>query len=518
MNKRQPGIFVVIALSILMVLGFAPSVASADTTWSPMALTMGSQSGYMYEGETNAVATFPVDAWWTSDLWENDWHLVVVWDGVFAPTGITVPDVTLVWPSNIFDTTTTTLIIRGDSAGSIKAGSYGFTVTALDLTLPPAQPVPFPHGTLVIEPPDNPPVANDKAVQTNEDAWVGFNLTGSDPDAGDTLTYHIVSWPAHGTLSGTAPTVLYGPDSHFVGTDSFTFKVRDNHNVYSGLATVTITVDAVNHPPVAVAGDDQVVEANAIGSATGIVLDGSGSSDPDGDALTYEWTWAGGAASGRSPTVALPLGRTDVTLTVSDGAYSATDVVRIRVVDTTPPNIVAPADVEVVANTAGGYSGAIGMAVASDVCDAAVAISNNAPSVFHLGDTVVVWTATDDAGNTSSASQTVSVVPLSVVIDIKPGNAANNVNLRARGVIAVAILTTGAFDAASVLPSSVHFAGASPLRWAMRDVDSDGDMDLFLQFRIEDLALSRSASEAVLTGTTLTLIPIEGRDSVTIVP
>ena len=225
-----------------------------------------------------------------------------------------------------------------------------------------------------------------------------------------------------------------------------------------------------------------------------------------------------GARRAGRPTVTLPLGSTDMTLTVSDGEDIATDVVSIQVVDTTPPTIVAPADIEVVANTAGGYSGAIGMAAASDVCDAAVDISNNAPSVFPLGDTVVVWTATDDAGNTSSASQTVSVEPLAVVIDIKPGNAANNINLRARGVIAVAVLTTDACDAASVSPSSIRFAGASPLRWSMRDVDVDGDMDLSLQFRTQDLVLSPSASEAVLTGTTLTLIPIEGRDSVTIVP
>ena len=117
----------VIALSILMVLGFAPSAAYADTQqWAPMALTMGSQSGYMYEGETDAVVTFPVDAWWSVALSDNDYHLMVVWDDVFPPPGITVPDVALVWPSNVREWTTTTLIMRGDAAGSIQAGSYGF--------------------------------------------------------------------------------------------------------------------------------------------------------------------------------------------------------------------------------------------------------------------------------------------------------------------------------------------------------------------------------------------------------
>jgi hypothetical protein len=70
-----------------------------------------------------------------------------------------------------------------------------------------------------------------------------------------------------------------------------------------------------------------------------VQLDGSGSSDPDGDPLTYEWTWAGGSASGVNPTVTLPMGQTTITLTVSDGDLSATDEVVITVVDSTPPQV-----------------------------------------------------------------------------------------------------------------------------------------------------------------------------------
>jgi len=99
-----------------------------------------------------------------------------------------------------------------------------------------------------------------------------------------------------------------------------------------------VSIVSLNQPPVADAGPDQTVEQS---SATGaeVKLDGSDSNDPDGDALTYEWTWDGGSAVGVNPTVILPPGLTTVTLTVSDGQLSDTDTVDINVVDTTPPEV-----------------------------------------------------------------------------------------------------------------------------------------------------------------------------------
>ena len=86
------------------------------------------------------------------------------------------------------------------------------------------------------------PVADDQSVITNEDTPVAITSTASDPD-GDLLTYTIVSGPSQGSLSGTAPDLVYTPASGFYGTDSFTFEVSDG-TVDSGIATVTITVHA----------------------------------------------------------------------------------------------------------------------------------------------------------------------------------------------------------------------------------------------------------------------------------
>ncbi len=100
----------------------------------------------------------------------------------------------------------------------------------------------------------------------------------------------------------------------------------------------------LNQPPVAAAGADRVVEATGPDGAN-VALDGTGSTDADGDALTYTWTRAGSTiASGVAPTVTLGLGTHVLTLTVSDGKAAGSDTVSIMVRDTTPPSIesVAP--------------------------------------------------------------------------------------------------------------------------------------------------------------------------------
>ena len=117
--------------------------------------------------------------------------------------------------------------------------------------------------------------------------------------------------------------------------------------------TFTVTI-AANQPPVANAGPDRIVEQTYYQGAN-VTLDGSGSYDPDGDPLTYSWTWAGGSATGVGPTVSFPLGATTVTLVVNDGTVdSAPDTVIITVQDTAPPVLTCPADVTVEQETAAG--------------------------------------------------------------------------------------------------------------------------------------------------------------------
>ena len=86
-----------------------------------------------------------------------------------------------------------------------------------------------------------------------------------------------------------------------------------------------------------------------------------------------------------------------------------------------------------------------------------------------------------------------------VTIDIKPGSDANIINLRSRGVVPVAALTTDDFDATEIDAGTVKFAGAAPVHWRLADVDEDGDIDMMFHFRTQQLQLEQSSTEATLT-------------------
>lgn len=106
-------------------------------------------------------------------------------------------------------------------------------------------------------------------------------------------------------------------------------------------------------------------------------------------------------------------------------------------------------------------------------------------------------------------------------IDIKPGSDPNSINPGSKGNIPVAILTTLDFDASQVDPATVSFAGAAPLRWAMEDVDSDGDVDMVLHFSTRATNLAAGDTEATLAGKTLAAfgaLDFSGTDTVRVVP
>ena len=103
-------------------------------------------------------------------------------------------------------------------------------------------------------------------------------------------------------------------------------------------------------------------------------------------------------------------GLTTVTWTISDDAGNiATIQQEISLVDTTVPSIIVPSDImtEAVSNDSNIVD--IGFATGSDSIQLAE-ITNDAPEVFPLGETIVTWTATDNAGNSVSETQLITVV------------------------------------------------------------------------------------------------------------
>lgn len=109
---------------------------------------------------------------------------------------------------------------------------------------------------------------------------------------------------------------------------------------------------------------------------------------------------------------------------------------------------------------------------------------------------------------------------IEVSIDIKPGSFPNSINPDGRGVIPVAILTTGDFDATTVDGQTVRFgpAEAEAVRYALEDVDEDGDIDMILHFKTQETGIQAGDTQAELTGETVGGQSIRGTDSVRTVP
>jgi len=181
--------------------------------------------------------------------------------------------------------------------------------------------------------------------------------------------------------------------------------------------------ERANRPPVADAGPDGIVECS--GATTPVVLDGSTSSDPDGDPLAFSWTDAAESVLGGTAVVmpSLLLGTHDFTLTVSDGqGESDADTVNITVRDTTAPALDLPEPLLVTCRSAAPPGGAgvpgddaqvaawLGSATANDACDPAVPVTHDAPAVFGIGTTAVRFSASDDSDNTVQESRDLRVV------------------------------------------------------------------------------------------------------------
>lgn len=167
----------------------------------------------------------------------------------------------------------------------------------------------------------------------------------------------------------------------------------------------------MNLAPTADAGPDQTVEC-ASHAGTEVTLDGSGSSDPNGDALTYTWRENGNViATGVSASVTLAEGLHTIVLTVDDGkGETDKDEVTITVEDTVKPVIVLNGPGEIILECHVDEYNEPG-AVVTDTCDPApVLVISGTVDTHTPGDYVVTYTATDDSGNKTVVTRTVRVV------------------------------------------------------------------------------------------------------------
>lgn len=114
--------------------------------------------------------------------------------------------------------------------------------------------------------------------------------------------------------------------------------------------------------------------------------------------------------------------------------------------------------------------------------------------------------------------------PPRVSIDIKPGSYPNTINMKERGTVPVAILSTPLFDApSSVKRDSLTFGHSGAERSldfcspGPKDVNSDGLLDLVCHFTVRKTGFVTGDIEGILRGQTLDGVKFEGRDSVRII-
>jgi len=182
------------------------------------------------------------------------------------------------------------------------------------------------------------PVATPNPLSVTEDTTATGTLAGTDVN-GDALTYSVVSQGGKGTVTITNAATgafSYAPFANATGADTFTFRAIDVHGAQSSPATITVTIAAVNDPPVLA---DLSRTVTTLGSISGTLT----AVDVDGPALTYSLVSQTNPAAGTFNLVPATgaytyssigsVATTDtIVVSVSDGSLNDTATMSISIV------------------------------------------------------------------------------------------------------------------------------------------------------------------------------------------
>lgn len=226
---------------------------------------------------------------------------------------------------------------------------------------------------------------------------------------------YVLTGATTGALSSIADGTGSGVLSFNKGITTVTLSGTDGTNIATTCSfTVTVTDDQA---PVLACPDNQTLNVIANTCAANYTIADPISDNTIGSTWGYALTGAttgiqSGIADGTgSGVLSFNKGITTVTLNGTDGTNSASSCsFTVMVTDDQKPTITAPLAVNVAADagkcTASGIS--LGTPTAIDNCSE-VRVTNNASEPFSLGETMVIWTATDGSGNTATAIQIVTV-------------------------------------------------------------------------------------------------------------
>jgi len=306
------------------------------------------------------------------------------------------------------------------------------------------------------------------------------------------------------------------------------------------LAGETYTANPCQHdPPTADAGGPYSVD-----EGSQVVLDGTASSDPDGNPLTYLWEpdsdptdpWFLDDHSIAEPTFEANDNMiVNLTLNVYDQVEALADDDATSVtVSNVAPTVDAGPDQSITSNDDFNFSGNFSdPGVVDDPWDYSIDWGDGNPSsdgstnsqassitdshqYCAAGPYTVSLTVTDKDGGTGMDDLLLTVEFLAIGIDIKPGGAPNPVNLKSKGLVPVAILSTDDFDATAIDPATLTLGDDvnpdTPVatkpngtyHTSVEDVNDDGLSDLVVKFRVPELVangdLTVATTSLVLQG------------------
>jgi PKD repeat protein len=271
--------------------------------------------------------------------------------------------------------------------------------------------------SIVVRPVNDPPVAGDQSVATDEDTPLAIAFGATDVDGGE-ITFAPATAPQHGTWDGAT----YTPAANYHGPDSFDFVVSDGRGGMD-VGTISITVRPLNDAPDVA---DRAVEVDEDGSVA-IALAGT---DVDGDTLTIAATPPGHGTY--TAGVYLPAanynGPDAFTYTASDG-HGGTDTATVTI--TVLPVNDAPSVDDRTLTTRQDTPLAIALS-GTDVDGDPLAItwtapfhgsydgSTYTPAAGYTGPDLFTYTARDGKGGSDTAVVTIEVIPTNPPADMAP--------------------------------------------------------------------------------------------------
>ncbi|MCC6288569.1 MAG: hypothetical protein IT249_11860, partial [Chitinophagaceae bacterium] len=217
---------------------------------------------------------------------------------------------------------------------NLQEGTYEFQLQVTDNNGKTA----IAKVTVKVNPAPLPPVANAGNPQTITLPSNSITLNGSASTApSGTITSYLwskISGPTDGIISSSS-SVITTATSLVKGVYVFQLKITDSNGATS-VASVSITVNAAPVPPIADAGNGQIIKL----PANTTLLDGSASTAPAGNIVKYEWSKVSGPAGGtivsagnvKTSVTALAQGLYEYELKVTDNlGSSSVDIVSITV-------------------------------------------------------------------------------------------------------------------------------------------------------------------------------------------